>query len=142
MVKIDGLVPGEKHCSGGSLRARTSSPCGASSVPNTCRAAGPLATTHEASEEVEGIRPDFMGDGPPATTPSLNEWEGAIAGTSTGPGPLGGCRGRRPLALCEGYVPARCERFLWLYTHFEAVLAITHVVHGRLASHFCVAFEG
>ena len=95
-VKMDRLVPREKRCSSGSLQARTSSPCGGSSVPNTCPTAGSLVAAHIASEEVEGIRSDFAGDGTLANTPSLSEWEGAIAGISGGPRPLGGCRGRRP----------------------------------------------
>jgi hypothetical protein len=105
-------------------------------------AVGSLAAAHVASEEVESIRLNLAGDSTPADALSLCELEDTAVGISTGSGPLGRCPDGRPSALCEGYVPVGCGRFSSLYAHFETVLATTQAVHGRLASHFYIGFEG
>ena len=142
MVKVDWLVSGGTHCSSGFLRVKTSSPCKTWSAPNTPWAAGSLVTAHVESEEVESIRSNSAGDCTLANVPSLTGREDVVAGVSTRRGPMGCCHDRRPSALCEGSIPVGCRCFPLSYTHSETVLVTIHVVHGRLASHFCVTFEG
>jgi hypothetical protein len=141
MVKVDWLVSGGTRCSSGFLRARTISPCRTWSAPSTRWVAGSLVTAHVESE-VEGIRSNSAGDRTSVNVPSLRGCGGVVAGVSTRCGPMGCCHDRRPSALCEGCIPVGCGCFPSSYTHSETVLATIHVVHGRLASHFCATFEG
>jgi hypothetical protein len=137
MVKVDWLVSGGTHCSNGFLRVRTSSPCRTWSAPNAPWVADSSATAHVELEEVEGIRSNSAGDRTLANVPSPRGREDIVVGVSTRCGPVGCCHDRRPSALCEGSIPADCGCFPLSYTHSETVLATIHVVHGRLASHFC-----